>query len=242
MAQFCPKFYPAGIPTHIRHIHQISQNHRCTQVSGPTPLILVVKCASSTINLRKLDVLPVTIPQFPFPPGTVLYPNHTFVYQYHKSIISHWNLSSYIRLSHEVLAADWHGDRVSGHWQLSTLDHTNKRTAHARFDYLVVATGHNSFPNEPKFQGQQAWEASAPVRKILHSIFHREPDVYRGRNILVVGGGTSAGDIVQQVVGFANSVWTIYFLPSPQRVHFSLQLTNNLTSFHRPLDIRFYKE
>jgi hypothetical protein len=38
-AQFCP----TGIPTHIRHIHQISQNRRYTQVSEPIPLILVVK-------------------------------------------------------------------------------------------------------------------------------------------------------------------------------------------------------
>jgi hypothetical protein len=42
-AQFCPKFYPAGILTHIHHIRQTSQNHRYTQVSEPIPLILVVK-------------------------------------------------------------------------------------------------------------------------------------------------------------------------------------------------------
>ncbi|KAH9066745.1 hypothetical protein EDB87DRAFT_455757 [Lactarius vividus] len=41
--------------------------------------------------------------------------------QYYKSMISHWNLSSYIR--HKVLAAEWHGDSVSGHWQLTVLDH-----------------------------------------------------------------------------------------------------------------------
>jgi hypothetical protein len=120
-------------------------------------------------TLERLDVLPVTIPQFPFPPGTVLFPNHTFIYQYHKSIVSHWNLSSYIRLSHEVLAADWHGDKVSGHWQLTTLDHTNNRTAHARFDHLIVATGHNHYPNEPRFQGQRgmgslgAWSKDTPL-------------------------------------------------------------------------------
>ena len=157
----------------------------------------------------------MTFPKFPFPPGTVLFPNHTFVHQYHKSITSHWDLSSYIRLRHEVLAADWHGDKVSGYWQLTTFDRTYNRTTHAKFDHLIVATGHNHYPNEPRFRGQQVWEASAPVRKILHSIFYREPDVYRGRNILLVGGGTSARDIAQHVVEFANSVWSVYFPPIP---------------------------
>lgn len=183
----------------------------------------------STTNLRKPDVLTVTIPQFPFPPGTALYPNHTSVLQYHKSIISRLNLSSYIRLRHEVLAADWHGDNVSGHWRLTTLDHTQNRTFHARFDHLIVASGHNHYPYEPRFQGQQVWEASAPSRKILHSIFYREPEVYRGRNVLVVGGGASGRDIAKQVAGFANSVRTIYIPPPPLLVLFSLRLTDDLS-------------
>ena len=152
----------------------------------------------------------MTLPQFPFPLDTVLFPNHSVTLQYHKSIISHWNLSPYIRLRHEVLAADWHGDNVSGHWQLATLDHAQNRTIYARFDHLLVANGHNHYPYEPKFQGKQVWEASAPGRQILHSIFFREPEVFRGRNILLVGGGSSARDIAQQVVGFANSVRTVY--------------------------------
>ncbi len=194
---------------------------------------------SSTTN-RKLDVLPVTIPQFPFPPGTALFPDYTSVLQYHKSIISRWNLSSYIRLRHEVLAADWHGDNVSGHWQLTALDHTQNHTIHARFDHLIVASGYNHYPYEPRFQGQQVWEASAPRRKVLHATFYREPEVYRGRNVLVVGGGSSGRDIARQVVGFANSVRTIYLPLLP--VLFPLRLTDDLPSFRWPIDIRFFKE
>ena len=130
--------------------------------------------------------------------------------EYHKSIISHWNLASYIRLRHEVLAADWHGNNVSGHWELTTLDHTHNRTIYARFDHLIVANGNNHYPYEPRFQGQQVWEGSAPGRKILHSIFYREPEEYRGRNILVIGDGASGVDIARQVVNFANSVRIIY--------------------------------
>ena len=177
----------------------------------------------------------MTIPQFPFPPDAVLFPNHTFVLQYHKSIISHWNLSSYIILRREVLAADWHGDNISGQWQLTTLDHTHNRTVHAKFDHLIVATGHSHYPYEPIFQGQHVWEALTPRRKVLHSIFYREPEVYRDRNILIVGGGISSRDIAQQVVGFANSVRTISLL-SP--LFCALQsLTDRPPPFH-PLALR----
>ncbi|KAI0291234.1 hypothetical protein B0F90DRAFT_1824041 [Multifurca ochricompacta] len=163
----------------------------------------------------------LTIPQFPFLVGTALFPNHTFVFKYHESIISHWNLSSYIHLEHEVLSADWHGNNVSGHWQLTTHDHARNRSTRARFDHLIVATGHNHYPYEPKLQGRPTWEASAPGRKVLHSMFYRDPEAYSGRNVLVVGGGASGRDIAQQVVGFANSVRTLPFLllDSPKIIH-----------------------
>ena len=182
------------------------------------------------------------MPQFPFPAGTSLFPNHTFVLEYHKSIISHWNLSSYIHLRQEVLGADWHGDNVSGHWRLTTLDHTHNRTIHDRFDHLIVANGHDHYPYEPRFQGQQVWEASAAGRKILHSIFYREPEVYRDRNILIVGGGASGRDIAQQVVGFANSVCTIFLSPPLLPVLVNFRLTNDIPSFRWSLDIRFFKD
>ncbi len=75
----------------------------------------------------------MTIPHFPSPPGTVLFPNHTLVLQYHQSIFLRWNLSPYIRLHREVLAANWHGDNVSGHWQLTVKDRTHNRTILALF-------------------------------------------------------------------------------------------------------------
>jgi len=179
--------------------------------------------------------------RFPFPPGTALFPNHTFVLQYHKSIISHWNLASYIRLRHQVLEADWRGDNVTGHWHLTTLDRTHNRTTHGIFDHLIVANGHYHYPYEPRFQGRQVWEASAPSRKILHSIYYREPEAYRARNILIVGGGASGRDIARQVVVFANSVW-ITFTCSRPILPFGILLTDNLPSFRWLLDIRFFKK
>ncbi|KAI0306166.1 hypothetical protein B0F90DRAFT_1696708 [Multifurca ochricompacta] len=149
----------------------------------------------------------MTIPHFPFPVGTPLFPNHTFVFRYHQSLIDHWNLSSYIHLRQEVLSADWRGNDVFGYWQVATLDHRHNCTTQARFDHLVVASGHNHYPREPKLEGRQTWEVSGPGREVLHSVFYREPEVYSQRNVLVVGGGASGRDIVQQVAGFANSTY-----------------------------------
>ncbi|KAH8977443.1 hypothetical protein EDB86DRAFT_1198977 [Lactarius hatsudake] len=75
---------------------------------------------------------------FSFTLGVALFPNHTFILQYHKSMISRWNLSSYMRLRHEVLTAN--GYNVSDHWQPTALYHTINRTVHARFDHLIIAS------------------------------------------------------------------------------------------------------
>ncbi|KAI0264217.1 hypothetical protein BC834DRAFT_884304 [Gloeopeniophorella convolvens] len=149
----------------------------------------------------------MTIPGFPYPPGTPLFPRHTFVRQYHDSVVSHFNLSSYIRLNHEVLSTVWHGNNATGHWQVTVLDRTHNQTIQADFDHLIVASGHNHYPNEPSLQGRQAWETSSPGREVIHSIFYREPEAFRGRNVVVVGGGASGRDIAQQVVDYANSTY-----------------------------------
>ncbi|KAI0306198.1 hypothetical protein B0F90DRAFT_1696998 [Multifurca ochricompacta] len=105
----------------------------------------------------------------------------------------------------EVLSADWRGNDVFGYWQVATLDHRNNCTNQARFDHLVVARGHNHYP------------VSGPGREVLHSVFYREPEVYSRRNVLVVGGGASGRDIVQQVVGFANSTYASVKYDHPSR-------------------------
>lgn len=168
---------------------------------------------------------PVTLPHFPYPPETILYPGHAIVEAYHHSIVSHWNLSSYIRLNHEVVEAKWIGDGEEGEWKLRVRDRSadEKEGEEKAFDHLIVASGHNHFPYEPKFEGSELWLAAGDEKKegngrrIVHSIYYRYPEEFAGRNVVVVGGGASGQDIAGRVAPYVNSVsWLPVPIPRPQ--------------------------
>ncbi|KAI0050813.1 FAD/NAD(P)-binding domain-containing protein [Auriscalpium vulgare] len=149
----------------------------------------------------------MTLPNFPFRPGTPLYPRHPAVQQYHRDIVEHWNLSSYIKFNHEVLETRWRGTSEAGRWQVAVRDRLQNETSVSQFDHLIVASGHNHYPFEPIIPGRDLWEAGAPNRKTLHSIYYRQPQDYAGRNVVVVGGGASTRDIAQQIAPLTNSTY-----------------------------------
>ncbi|KAA1476922.1 FAD/NAD(P)-binding domain-containing protein [Dentipellis sp. KUC8613] len=149
----------------------------------------------------------MTIPKFTFRPGTALYPQHQPVYEYHADIVNHWNLSSHLKLNHEVLESKWKGSSTAGEWILQVKDRDQDVVRDFTFDHLIIANGHNHYPYEPKLEGRKRWEQSGVNRTVFHSIFYRNPEDYRGKNVVVVGGGASGRDVAQQVVGIANSTY-----------------------------------
>jgi cation diffusion facilitator CzcD-associated flavoprotein CzcO len=161
---------------------------------------------------------PVTYLDFPFPPGVNLYPSHEHVHQYHLTFADHFDLHPYILLRHNVTAATWVGDNTTGHWNLRIhreappsariLEQTT--VSERSFDHLVVASGHFRYPNLPQWEGQDEWlentPPGTPKREIIHSIFWRDSLKYKGRNLLVVGGGSSGRDVVSNVAPVAKTV------------------------------------
>ena len=148
----------------------------------------------------------MTLRNFTFRPQTNLYPPHTSVRQYINDIITHWNLSPYIRLGHEVLEARWEGSPTAGHWVLNLHDIGNEAIFSAAFDHLISAVGHEHIPSEPRIQGSEEWAQSGTGREIIHSMYYRNPQDFKGKNVLMVGAGVSGIDISRLIVGHANSV------------------------------------
>jgi hypothetical protein len=60
------------------------------------------------------------------------------------------------------------------------------------FDYLFVCSGHHSEPSVPRYPGHFSGEA-------LHTHSYKFADPFRGKRVLVVGGGNSACDIAADV-------------------------------------------
>ncbi|KAI0061848.1 FAD/NAD(P)-binding domain-containing protein [Artomyces pyxidatus] len=150
----------------------------------------------------------MTIPHFPFRPATALFPHHPHIQQYHTDIINNWNLSSHLRLNHEVLETRWNGDPESGRWIVKVKDLLRTEYLESEFDHLIIANGHNHYPSVPEIEGKDLWARSAANRSAWHSVFYRNPQPFTGKNVLVVGGGASSRDIAQQIVEFANSTYT----------------------------------
>ena len=67
---------------------------------------------------------------------------------------------------------------------------------------VVNATGTWSAPNVPAFPGQHSF-----VGRVIHSAQYRSPDEFRGRRVVVVGGGNSGAQIVADLFEHATVTW-----------------------------------
>ncbi|PCH40373.1 FAD/NAD(P)-binding domain-containing protein [Wolfiporia cocos MD-104 SS10] len=157
----------------------------------------------------------MTYPHFPFRPGTPLYPSWEHVQTYHADYAAHYNLTPYINLNHTVVFAKWHSHDGTGDWHVEThAQHGNpggEVVIRRTFDHLVVAVGHNRFPHIPTWEGTDGWltntPADSPTREIVHSVYYREPAKYANMTVIMVGSGTSARDIAQQIEPLARVVY-----------------------------------
>lgn len=61
------------------------------------------------------------------------------------------------------------------------------------FDYVVVAVGHFSVPNDPIFTNEEKFTG-----KIIHAHDYRDGRMYKDKRVLLVGGSYSAEDIALQ--------------------------------------------
>lgn len=78
-----------------------------------------------------------------------------------------------------------------------------------RFDGVVVATGHSARPTLPEWAG----ESSFPGR-VLHSGSYRRPADHTGTRVLVVGAGSSGGEICVDLAGAGIDVtWSVRTAP-----------------------------
>ena len=119
---------------------------------------------------------------FPMPKHYPTFPHHSQIAEYFDAYVDHFGFRSRIRFETGVKHAELLGDRT---W-LITLD--NGRTE--RYDALIVANGHHWDPRypEPPFPGEFHGLA-------IHSHYYVDNDIFRDKNVVVLGMGNSAMDI-----------------------------------------------
>jgi indole-3-pyruvate monooxygenase len=122
------------------------------------------------------------LPFLPFPRGTRRYPSRKDVLEYLETYTRHFRIEPVL------------GFRVSG-----IRRDTDGWVAHAGTDRIevrriIVATGINAVPQLPSWPGRERFRGD-----VIHSSDYRNGNPFRGRRVLVVGFGNSAGEIAMDL-------------------------------------------
>jgi trimethylamine monooxygenase len=118
----------------------------------------------------------------------------------------------YIRFETPVRAVSY--DAAGGQFTVTAKDLRNDRLVSEPFDWLVVANGHFSTPNVPRFEGIETFPG-----RVMHGHDFRSADEFAGRDIVVVGGSYSAEDIALQSNKYGARSVTISYRTKPMGFH-----------------------
>lgn len=77
---------------------------------------------------------------------------------------------------------------------------------HEHFHYLVIATGHFTYPNVPYFDGIETFPG-----RVMHAHDFRNAREFRGQRLLVVGNSFSGEDIAVQALKFGAQAVTVSY-------------------------------
>jgi cation diffusion facilitator CzcD-associated flavoprotein CzcO len=131
------------------------------------------------------------MPNRPYPRGTAMFPSRDDVVAYFDRHAREGGIE--LGLGTEVHRID----RRTPGWRLQT----SRSEIDAR--HVVVATGNQHTPHNPEWPGQAGFTG-----EVLHSAAYRNPSPYRGKNVLVVGCGSSGMEIAHDLAtGGAAKVW-----------------------------------
>jgi hypothetical protein len=138
----------------------------------------------------------------PLPPGTPDYPSHRQVLAYFESYARRFALAERVRFRTEVVAcepAGAPGARGDEGWTVRTRALDTGAEERRHFDALVVCNGHHWKPRWPEYPG-------AFTGEYLHAHDYKRAEPFRGKRVLVLGGGNSACDVAVETGRVAERV------------------------------------
>ncbi|KAI9281937.1 hypothetical protein BY458DRAFT_537883 [Sporodiniella umbellata] len=147
--------------------------------------------------------LPKSVMSFfdvPFDEDVPLYARHEDVLNYLKKIVTSENLTRFFKFSTRVDRLE----RCRGGWAISATDLTTGKDVLKYYDAVVVATGHYSVPYIPDIPGLTELNENI---KVMHSRDYRDPQKFKNKTVLVIGGGSSGLDIVRETSSVAQKVY-----------------------------------
>lgn len=183
---------------------------------SPDPARVSVYDAAHTISSKQLS----QFRDFPMPDAYPDFPSHRQVLAYMRAYAEHFALERHIGLGSRVTRARRGTD---GGWVIEGEDRNGPFRDTA--SHLIVCSGHHREAEMPQntadFSGNR-----------IHSAAFRTTEAYKGKRVLVVGGGNSACDIAAALARVAAHV--SLSMRSPQHIIPKLM-------FGRPVDTQYAK-
>ncbi len=120
------------------------------------------------------------LPGYPMPEHYPDYPGHRQIFAYLQSFARHYDLYRNLELETSV---EWIDRDDGGAWRVRLRGGETRR-----YRGLFICSGNTWDPSWPDYPGEFTGET-------MHSVSYRNDEVFRGKRVLVVGGGNSGCDI-----------------------------------------------
>ncbi len=128
---------------------------------------------------------------FPAAPKPPLHFKHHEFQQYLRDYAAQFNLLSHIRFGHTVLKAR---QQPNGAWSITVRDEKNNREETLLFDAVAVCAGVHQYAVMPDVPGKELFKG-----QISHGGYYKNAAPFAGKDVVVIGGGESASDIVDEI-------------------------------------------
>ncbi|KAF2304873.1 hypothetical protein GH714_039229 [Hevea brasiliensis] len=165
----------------------------CLKEKGVPSLILErANCIASLWQLKTYDRLHLHLPKhfcelplMPFPSNFPTYPTKQQFVAYLEAYTNHFGLAPVFNKT--VVSAEF--ESRCGFWKVKTLGLKQEETEYV-CQWLIVATGENAEEVVPDIEGMNQFEGP-----ILHTSSYKSGELFRGKNVLVIGCGNSGMEV-----------------------------------------------
>ncbi|BBM88302.1 flavin-containing monooxygenase [Candidatus Uabimicrobium amorphum] len=132
--------------------------------------------------------------EYPMKEHVADYPHHSEMKQYFRDFAKHFSLYDHYKFQTKVTKLE----PVEDGWSV-TYQQQDQPEQTSVYKGVILANGIFSKPNMPKYQGEFSG-------RIMHSSEFKDPSVFHGKRVLIVGAGNTGCDVAVDAVHHATKV------------------------------------
>ncbi|XP_053687772.1 senecionine N-oxygenase-like [Sabethes cyaneus] len=144
-------------------------------------------------------------PDYEMPQQRRSYIHSSEVLKFIQNYANHFEVDKHIRFEHSVEEVKLTN---TNKWEVRVKDLARDETETMIFDFVLVCNGHYFNPATPEVEGRKRFKGIQ-----LHSHEYRKPELFKNRNVLIIGSGPSGKDLVFAAAAHANTVYFSHHVP-----------------------------